>query len=428
MTTNPFDMSQATEMLQKIRSIQDKYDTLQKAKAERFNFFRMLELERKEDIHSRFLGELLDPEGSHQQGATFLNLFCDRMKMDEFNSEAAKVYLEKRTPQGYIDIFVDGGGQSIIIENKIDAGDQDKQLERYAEYGQQQGKSFQLFYLNLHGHAPGEESRGELEEGKGFQIISYRDDIKAWLEDCLKEVVMLPLVRENIHQYLSLIKKLTGQFTNHQHMQEVIDTLKSNEYYKLVPKLQEAYKQLRSSTELFFWKSLKDKIEQNETLGPRFKGYLRGPKDETLEEKVKAEKGKYWYGYHIDLGDLGQLNYKLKIQRQECISLQLCVYKQGEPEKGIIKDENRINEPPVDPLYDKLLKALGADKVNSPAFPLNVQLAGNPWNFNRFDSAEIDNLIKGNTNDISSLVEETEKVWKEITKIMEDIRSSGTNS
>src|SRR5690606_40500724 len=56
---------------------------------------------------------------------------------------------------------------------------------------------------------PSDSSKGGLETGKHFSIISYRDDIIAWLQQCLDISAEQPLLRESIKQYLLLIKKIT---------------------------------------------------------------------------------------------------------------------------------------------------------------------------------------------------------------------------
>jgi hypothetical protein len=46
-----------------------------KREAPEFNVFELLRVERNEAAHSRFLANLLDPAGTHGQGAFFLNHF-----------------------------------------------------------------------------------------------------------------------------------------------------------------------------------------------------------------------------------------------------------------------------------------------------------------------------------------------------------------
>src|SRR5690606_19090495 len=47
-----------------------------------------------------------------------------------------------------------------------------------------------------------------------YKALSYETDIIAWLEDCKKESVNIPILRESIAQYIFLIKKLTNQNTS----------------------------------------------------------------------------------------------------------------------------------------------------------------------------------------------------------------------
>ena len=61
--------------------LRDKELSWRKATAPNFNVFRVLHLERRETkLHSRFLAELLDPNGIHDQGDRFLTEFLDLAK------------------------------------------------------------------------------------------------------------------------------------------------------------------------------------------------------------------------------------------------------------------------------------------------------------------------------------------------------------
>lgn len=42
---------------------------------ERFNIFRIFKNHRSELVHSRFLGQMLNPRGSHGEGDAFLDVF-----------------------------------------------------------------------------------------------------------------------------------------------------------------------------------------------------------------------------------------------------------------------------------------------------------------------------------------------------------------
>jgi hypothetical protein len=194
------------------------------SKGETFNVFSILKMERKENgTHSAFLAELLNPQGTHLKGNQFLILFLNSIKISttvDINSAKVKVehsiggrddVLKKG---GRIDIFIyDKHHNCISIENKIDAGDQFAQVERYCNYKSEQNT---VLYLNKYGDEPSIESKGELIPGKHFHIISYKDHIIDWLESCIVESEDSPILKSSIKQYLILIKKMTNSMDNNE--------------------------------------------------------------------------------------------------------------------------------------------------------------------------------------------------------------------
>lgn len=191
---------------------------LERLKGENFNVFSILKMERREnETHSAFLKELLAPNGSHLKGRIFLELFLKILKVKTIDIESAKVKVEHDIGKvvltkgeesgGRIDIFIwDKNNNCISIENKIDAVDQEAQIIRYCNY--RKGKN-KVCYLTKNGREASKKSRGELESGKDYQCISYKEHIQEWLKACLKEATEEPILRESIKQYLILIKKLT---------------------------------------------------------------------------------------------------------------------------------------------------------------------------------------------------------------------------
>lgn len=190
----------------------------EKLKGETFNIFSILKMERKEnDTHSAFLAELLNPEGSHLKDNIFLLHFLNRLDFKtQLDINTAKVKVEHSIggrddilkKGGRIDIFIyDKNYNCISIENKIDAGDQFAQVERYCNYKTAQNT---VIYLTKFGDEPSNESKGNLESGNDFYIISYKHHIINWLENCIKEATDTPILRESIKQYLILLKKMTN--------------------------------------------------------------------------------------------------------------------------------------------------------------------------------------------------------------------------
>lgn len=216
---------------------------LSELNGENFNIFSLLQIEANENnTHSRFLAELLNPKGSHGLKALLLKSFLgvvsalcndDNLIIKHFNTNSAKVLVEKSIGKidnenktgGRVDIVITDGRYSICIENKIYAGDQRFQIERYCNYNKSESL---ILYLTLFGNEPSNESKGMLENGKDFYCISYQDDITKWLERCYKEAADKPILRETIKQYSILIKKLTGQLTTNVMTEEVRDLILKN--------------------------------------------------------------------------------------------------------------------------------------------------------------------------------------------------------
>lgn len=204
-------------LLNGVRLLIEHQKKVEKLKGEKFNIFSILKMERLENnTHSAFIGELLNPKGSHLKGSLFTQLFLDTIGNKSIDADKSKLELEFHIGKrddikkegGRIDIFLrDNNGNSISIENKIDAGDQNTQIERYVNYNKGKNK---VYYLTLWGSSPNIESKGNLEEGIDYYLISYQNHILKWLELCLKESVENPILRETIKQYILLIKKITN--------------------------------------------------------------------------------------------------------------------------------------------------------------------------------------------------------------------------
>ncbi len=214
--------TQLNNLLQHVKSLVEHQKEIATIKAERFNVFSILKMESKEnETHSAFLGELLNPKGSHLLASKFLKLFLKHLDLENYiDAEKASVILEyfignvdlENKTGGRIDILIrdDLSGNLISIENKIYASDQAFQIERYVNYKTDKNK---VFYLTLYGKSP-DNTNENLKEGEDFHILSYQNDIVAWLNECMMLATDLPILRESIKQYKILIEKLTGKMQN----------------------------------------------------------------------------------------------------------------------------------------------------------------------------------------------------------------------
>ena len=144
--------------------------------ARRFNVFDYL---RTDELGlSRMIGDLLNPAGSHGQGAVFLQCFVRLLeeKRPEFakgcNLSDSKVDCERTITDGRrIDITVEiDGRHCLAIENKANyADDQPDQVRDYLSWLKDNYKEYLLVYLTPTGKGPSEGSfaRDTIEEHKG---------------------------------------------------------------------------------------------------------------------------------------------------------------------------------------------------------------------------------------------------------------------
>jgi hypothetical protein len=194
--------------------IEEKFP-LDRALTPQFNIFSILRIAHLETkTHSPFLAELLDPRGTHEQGDLFLSSFLQLQPcgfaLDQISTGNWEVRLEKYTAKGILDIVMSNYRTKhvVVIENKIYSGDQGDQLLRYLDWLENHSTFTErdkrrLIYLTPHGSQP---SNPHI-EARYCTCMSYKTDIRSWLENVLPRVES-PRVSECVCQYLDIIKDL----------------------------------------------------------------------------------------------------------------------------------------------------------------------------------------------------------------------------
>lgn len=220
-------------LLTQVNLISKKYEEIAKHTGENYNIFHILGKTSDELAHSKIIGDLLNPKGIHGLGDVFLKEFLSKVGISDFDTKNAKLEIEKHigfinedySEGGRIDLFLSDGKQEIVIENKIYAGDQDKQLERYHNAF----PKAKIIYLTLREKEgfPSKASLGKLSIDK-IKCIFYSIEIVGWLEKSIKHSVNFHLLRETLTQYLNLIKHLTGKSRNNEMEKELKELLLTN--------------------------------------------------------------------------------------------------------------------------------------------------------------------------------------------------------
>ena len=238
-------------LLHKVNQLVQEEKILKREKerrGENYNIFEVMHAQGDEVYtHSAIIASLLNPKWNHGCNSTFLKIFVDHLKETlpivdfSFDTDLEKchVYVEYNIGNissgsesgGRIDIIIQSEirDKAIIIENKIYADDQKKQLYRYKNYAQTHYKSYIILYLTLDGHVPSNDSTSgdmfSMEEGKDFFCIDYKSFIRDWLISCKEKAASSPVVRETITQYYNLILKLTNQDMESSTKEKLVDLL-----------------------------------------------------------------------------------------------------------------------------------------------------------------------------------------------------------
>jgi hypothetical protein len=293
-------MQKTEYLLNQVNGLLKSYEKLAKSTGENFNIFSVMGMERDEvKTHSRIIGELLNPLGSHSQGDTFLKLFVNqinkkfKIELDDFGSLVNYNICERfignidllNASGGRIDITIEDKNQILIIENKPGIGHQPFQLIRYYQYAKNKNKKFHILYLTMDGR----DMQNEIHSVnnikiKGFNIsfknkvqydefemkntnehyclfypISFGIDVKDWIEKCIEKSVSLPLIRETLIQYLNLIKKLTHQTMNNELKTEIKNLIKNN--FSESSEIKNNYENARKEVISVFWKELETLVQ-----------------------------------------------------------------------------------------------------------------------------------------------------------------------
>jgi len=202
-----------TKLIAKWQGLQILKAHIERQTAPDYNIFYVLKNMAASEVklHSPFLADLLDVHGQHCQGDLFYREFLKVLNLPEDIFLPAdlnwfSVQTEAASGTGGIDILItyrkEGQYFALAIENKIYAGDQEKQLERYHNYlVQEYDQNFRLIYLTLDGRKPSHFSAcAEFQAQNDIPCLSYRYHIRQLLDATIPHIKPSH-VRATVEQY-----------------------------------------------------------------------------------------------------------------------------------------------------------------------------------------------------------------------------------
>lgn len=195
-----------------------------------FNWFKvMYKMTEERSLHSRMIAYLLNPEGSHKQGTLFLELFFEEFGITNFDIKDVVVLPHEviKKEEDNIDILITNSNkQAIIIENKIFAGDSNKeevlenecgncthkyQIPRY--YYKTQCKGFTvtyIFYLTVKHNKPSFYEDFPQEVKALLQCKDYIQSVLNWMRKCIAVYPADDAFKVGLEHY----KQATTEFLN----------------------------------------------------------------------------------------------------------------------------------------------------------------------------------------------------------------------
>ncbi|MCG5547984.1 PD-(D/E)XK nuclease family protein [Halorhodospira halochloris] len=293
MTPNEY-LGSAEELLKNAAQIET-WNRFEREHGKNFNFFDVLAPSDYEKHHSDFIKALLDPSVLPQHAPRFLSFFCEEASTKHFPESRGysirrEFHIKDESQKSrYLDILIEskdhkGIHHAVAIENKVTAGSDNHQLQRYMDWLSRNYGCATLILLAPEDQTVDVQVREH--ENAELRLIAYKKgaisehektsdnneeegdpdnigDLTNWLDRCLSEVVLLPRVREVLAQYEEIAKRVGGQKMDDRELQAYADLIADRRYMVEAQKIAEALPRLRLQAHEKFWYDLAEIIKSN---------------------------------------------------------------------------------------------------------------------------------------------------------------------
>ena len=411
-------MENIESLLLQVNEIIKKYDEFNKKTGRNFNIFSIIDKSELELVHEKFIGELLNPKGSHNQGYKFLKLFLNILGI-KHKLKNPKVILEKVIEGNRrIDIVIEDKNFIIGIEIKVNAKDQENQLYDYYQYIKNiNPKFFRLYYLTPDGRDAEENSTNTLKQNEDYCLISFQNEIYEWIKDCVKESCEIPILREAINQYKLLLEKIFNLATNKK--EEVMEKIEKN--IKAAHEIYTSYPDVWKKKIYEFYGDIWDYVynkygEKNNWRDPNIYEFDFNEiwyKDEDCNEIREKEEilkemniSKFGIAFAKDLNKNNSICVSLENWYENPLSFYIWIVKNEEPicpEK--CKDILKLPEYSTFPALYKSTNITFFYKKNNPSFEL-------------FEEKQYKNIVKTFSNEMIDILKLIDSNLEKIKKLV----------
>ena len=205
------------ELIGQVADIVEEYRSKREQIGLNYNVFTLMDIERREEeTHEYMIYSILNYRNSDRR-KEFIEQFLISMGIPKsFLREQWTVEREHYTEKhGRLDLFFKPSGHSkkcVVVELKVDAEDQPRQLKRYEDYVRAcRYQDYRIIYLTLDGRDPEEQSYEGMVHPEWLMRKSFGEDVLNWLEGCIEICQNKNVDAGFMQQYWILLKKLTEE-------------------------------------------------------------------------------------------------------------------------------------------------------------------------------------------------------------------------
>lgn len=178
-------------------------------------------------LHSRFLYSILNPYGNHYQGNLFLKLFLNEIGFENNWLDYNNIFLTKE--RSGMDIHITDGCKHIVIENKLNANDQERQVQRYIEHIMNfhvaEPENIVFVYLSKDRFEPSGYGLGDYKlshcktqlimpdrRSVSYKNAHYIKHVVNWLNKSKEKITNVPNLYNALNDYERVVLKSTGYY------------------------------------------------------------------------------------------------------------------------------------------------------------------------------------------------------------------------
>ena len=205
------------ELIGQVADIVEEYRSKREQIGLNYNVFTLMDIERREEeTHEYMIYSILNYRNSDRR-KEFIEQFLISMGIPKsFLREQWTVEREYYTEKhGRLDLFFKPSGHGkkcVVVELKVDAEDQPRQLKRYEDYVRVcRYQDYRIIYLTLDGRDPEEQSYEGMVHPEWLMRKSFGEDVLNWLEGCIEICQDKNVDAGFMQQYWILLKKLTEE-------------------------------------------------------------------------------------------------------------------------------------------------------------------------------------------------------------------------